>query len=164
MLELMATCRISTAMHHSQREKLPERGGKTTPSACQSRPWGTLRSGAGRGRSRCRWAALAPALPGRTVGEAVCSEPDGLLCEGVSLGVLGIPLGCSPSLQGAQHPSGPNHAIASHPAPRDCLLRVCIPAAPLFLPLLSGGLFISLSIYFFYLFLAVERLKSVVPH
>lgn len=97
MLELMATCRISTAMHHSQREKLPERGGKTTPSACQPRPWGMLRSRAGRGRSRCRWAALAPALPGR---EAVCSEPDGLLCEGVSLGVLGIPLGCSPIAPG----------------------------------------------------------------
>lgn len=53
-----------------------------------------------------------------------------------------------------------------HPTPLQGILssRVCIPAAPQFLHLLSGGLFISLSLYFFYLFLVVECLESGDPH
>ena len=92
--------------------------------------------------------------------------------------VLSIPLGCLTSLQGAQHPCGTLDILPGCSASLWTKLCRCIlpcskgpspPGSasmllPHSFPSILGGLFISLSIYFFYLFLAVERLKSVDPH
>lgn len=205
MLELMATCRISTAMHHSQREKLPERGGKQPPPRASPNPGArcgaepaTARPGAHRLPSpqpcpATRWGRLL-ALGQTASSVKVCPQEHSASLWDVQhcSRVLSIPLGCPISLQDAQSPSGmldiPPGCSASlwdarHPSrvvsiPLDQTVplhptllqgtvstRVCIHAAPPFLPLLSRGLiFISLSIYFFYLFLAVEYPKSVDSH
>lgn len=150
MLELMATCRISTAMHHSQREKLPERGGKTAPPAHQPGP------------CECHRVEPAPVVPvpavcpcpqptqhrrtrqpgaGNQQRAPACSE---LLSSSVKVlsGALSIP-------RDVQHPPGElsiplDQTEPLHPPQGTIHIRVCTSAAPPPLPLLPGELFPSI--------------------
>lgn len=115
----MATCRISTAMHHSQREKLPERGGKQPPPRASPNPGArcgaepaTARPGAHRLPSpqpcpATRWGRLL-ALGQTASSVKVCPQEHSASLWDVQhcSRVLSIPLGCPISLQDAQSPSG----------------------------------------------------------
>lgn len=138
---------------------------KTTPSVCQPRPRGTLPSAAGAAGPGARGMPTgcpSPALPRHTTAH---SKTNSLPCQGV------CPQDCSASVWDPQHRPQElrtplDQTVPFHPTPVPVIVssRICVPAAPPFLPLLSGVLFISLSVYSFSSFPVVERLKSVAPH
>lgn len=102
------------------------------------------------------------AWPGEPAASSCLLQAQQLLCEGVIRSAQHPP-GCATSPRGAQHPSGPNRAIA--PSLRDHLhqgLHLCCSPTPS--PPSWGAVSFYSSSVSFCLFLVAEHLRSVDPH
>jgi len=112
-------CRISTAMHHSQREKSLVRGGKQPPPRASPDPGARCGAELAMAGPSARGLPSDQPCPDTRRGRLLALSPmasSAKVCpreRSASLQdaqhrsrVLSIPPGCPASLQGAQHPSG----------------------------------------------------------